>query len=133
MQTSKAGPLGRIVVTAGIMEHMHASPMFARGMIAALKRYMGCDWGDICAEDADMNDRGVRLRTNGLMAAYRADGTKLWIVTEADRSVTTVLLPKEYRGRFQIYKIKPFISFRSETNSYYTSMTIPSRPKCCTT
>lgn len=63
---------------------------------SALARYKAGDWGDLEKEDAAMNDEAV---TDGdrIMATYRTKGgVKFWIITEWDRSVTTILLPSEY-------------------------------------
>ena len=61
-----------------------------------LGRHLRGDWGDLCSEDKEANlealKKGLRI-----LSAYRLpDGTKVWIITEADRSVTTALLPSEY-------------------------------------
>jgi hypothetical protein len=61
-----------------------------------LKRHVACEWGDMSAEDRKENDfsleHGFRL-----LSSYRTNaGDKLWIITEADRSATTLLLPEEY-------------------------------------
>jgi len=55
------------------------------------------DWGNVCPEDAEANEAAVNERAR-LLSAYSTDtGVHFWIITEADRSVTTVLLPEEYR------------------------------------
>jgi hypothetical protein len=67
-----------------------------RDRLKALARHIACDWGDCCAEDWAENDLSV---TEGyrLLSVYRdRRGTKFWIITEADRSATTILLPDEY-------------------------------------
>jgi hypothetical protein len=61
-----------------------------------LVRHALGDWGDLCDEDRQSNSEALAddLR---ILSAYRlSDGTKIWIITEADRSGTTVLLPEEY-------------------------------------
>jgi hypothetical protein len=84
---------GKLVCTPGVMELMkdHSGEIDA-----FLQRHFNGDWGDLCDEDRQANQEaqqeGLRL-----LSAYRLnDGTKLWVITEADRSVTTVLLPEEY-------------------------------------
>ena len=65
-------------------------------MMQALRRHARGDWGEVDAEDWKSNDRSLQEGTR-LLSAYRTrSGIKLWIITEADRSVTTVLLPEEY-------------------------------------
>jgi hypothetical protein len=54
------------------------------------------DWGEFDAHDRQSNDRAVQDGTRILSAYQLSDGTRLWIITEADRSTTTLLLPEEY-------------------------------------
>lgn len=59
-------------------------------------RHARGDWGEVSPEDARVNDL-ARETDERLLSAYRLrDGTKLWILTEADRSSTCILLPEEY-------------------------------------
>ena len=82
--------LGRVVATPGALKNV--SP-FECG--DALARHLTGDWGDVCEEDRAENEfsliRGLRL----FSVYHTEDGTKFWVITEADRSVTTVLLPEE--------------------------------------
>ena len=62
----------------------------------ALQRHVMGDWGELDEEDKKANDQALQTGER-LLSAYRtANGTKFWIITEADRSVTTVLLPDDY-------------------------------------
>ena len=62
----------------------------------ALCRHFDGDWGDVGVEDWMSNDDAV-LNGSRLLSSYRSvAGIKFWIITEADRSVTTVLFPEEY-------------------------------------
>lgn len=65
--------------------------------MAYVSRHARGDWGDVCDEDKRLNDR-ARKDASRLLSAYTLmDGTtRVWIITEADRSATTVLLPDEY-------------------------------------
>jgi len=54
------------------------------------------DWGDLCDEDKKVNDRAVAEGSRILSAYQAVNSTKFWIITEADRSATTVLLPEDY-------------------------------------
>lgn len=97
--------LGRVVVTAGVKDLLAKTP--ARAMF--LKRRMGwrghvntllaChqsgDWGDVCPEDAHWNDKAVE-DGDRVLSSYKLYGEKVWVITEADRSVTTILFPSEY-------------------------------------
>ena len=58
--------------------------------------YARGDWGDLCSEDKQANDDALSVGARLLSAYHTGDGRKFWIITEADRSVTTVLLPEEY-------------------------------------
>jgi hypothetical protein len=62
-----------------------------------LHRHVTGDWGDICEEDADENNYAVEYGLR-ILSAYgaRDDPDRLWVITEADRSVTTILRPDEY-------------------------------------
>lgn len=83
--------LGQTVITRGALASL--TPDDVR---AAVRRHSCCDWGDVCPEDWQLNDAALRDGTR-LLSAYRSsDGTRFWVITEADRSATTVLLPGEY-------------------------------------
>lgn len=83
--------LGRILATPGVLERTTPTER-----TIALTRHVHGDWGDVCGEDWPNNDRALR-NEGRLLSAYRtADGTKFWIITEADRSATTILPPEEY-------------------------------------
>lgn len=68
----------------------------ASEMQSALKRHAAGDWGDVCSEDWEANDRAL-VDGSRLFSVYRTTSAeKLWIITEADRSLTTLLLPEDY-------------------------------------
>ena len=86
-----AFPTGQIVATPGSLASLTQAEI-----IRALARHVSGDWGDVCPEDQEANDRAL-VEDTRLLSAYRNQaGQKFWIITEADRSVTTVLLPEEY-------------------------------------
>jgi hypothetical protein len=61
-----------------------------------LTRHQRGDWGTVCPEDAALNDEAA-ARGGRILSAYTTPlGTRLWVITEADRQVTTILLPSEY-------------------------------------
>ncbi len=65
-------------------------------MSLAIARHLQGDWGELDDEDKQANDEALKAGSR-LLSAYRTkSGTKFWIITEADRSATTVLLPNEY-------------------------------------
>ena len=84
-------PLGQLFVTPGII-----STVDQHEVISALRRHARGDWGEVSAEDKRSNNEALELGGR-LLSAYRTtDGTRFWVITECDRSVTTVLLPEEY-------------------------------------
>jgi hypothetical protein len=61
-----------------------------------LARHARGDWGELCPADMRANDRALR-EGDRLLSAYKTStGERLWVITEADRSATTILLPSEY-------------------------------------
>ncbi|MBX3119695.1 MAG: hypothetical protein KF784_11565 [Fimbriimonadaceae bacterium] len=65
-------------------------------VLRALNRHALCDWGEVDDDDRKANDRALQHGSR-LLSVYRDGcGTKFWIITEADRSATTVLLPEDY-------------------------------------
>jgi hypothetical protein len=60
-----------------------------------LKRHASGDWGDICPEDRGLNELALKDGSR-LLSVYGTGERKFWIITEADRSVTTVLMPEDY-------------------------------------
>jgi hypothetical protein len=62
----------------------------------SLARHANCDWGDVCEEDKESNDKAL-VYGGRLLSVYKdSTGKKFWINTEADRKATTVLLPEDY-------------------------------------
>jgi hypothetical protein len=87
---TKTFPLGTIVATPGAIATFDHDALWH-----LLRRHATCDWGDVCEEDRAANDEAL-AEGYRLLSAYTVNGAKLWIITEADRSVTTFLLPDEY-------------------------------------
>ncbi|MFT3784753.1 MAG: hypothetical protein QM770_01125 [Tepidisphaeraceae bacterium] len=84
-------PLGTLYATPGVIE---AVPHFE--VMLALARHVRGDWGEVCDEDRAENDFAVDKHLRILSAYTAENGTRFWIITEADRSSTTLLLPDEY-------------------------------------
>ena len=86
-------PPGRLVATPGalaLLEQTNKSPL------EFLARHLRGDWGDLCQEDKTENELGLKHGFR-LMSSYQVTQIKnLWVITEGDRSVTTLLLPEEY-------------------------------------
>lgn len=68
----------------------------AKELLSCLGRHVSGDWGDVCAEDKAENNLAVDECLRIFSAYCLSDGTKIWVITEADRSTTTILLPSEY-------------------------------------
>ena len=84
-------PLGRLVATPNALEHIPNPEI-----LAALQRHLTGDWGDVDEHDREENELSLKEGFR-LLSVYRsASGVKFWIITEADRSRTTVLLPEDY-------------------------------------
>ena len=84
-------PLGRIVATANAVRTLDP-----RSIMAAMRRHISGDWGELDAHDRAANETALK-HSDRLLSVYRdSAGTRFYIITEADRSVTTVLLPEDY-------------------------------------
>ena len=83
--------LGRILSTPNALAHISNEDI-----LNAIQRHQGGDWGDVNAEDSTANDRALIDGSRVLSVYHAADGVKFWIITEGDRSATTVLLPEDY-------------------------------------
>ena len=87
---------GRIVLTSGVYEWSVVNSDFARFVQTCLKRHIRGDWGNLSAEDRELNDKALKDGSRLLSAYEHWRLPKIWIITEADRSVTTVLFPEDY-------------------------------------
>jgi hypothetical protein len=88
-------PLGRVVATRGVMDLFNDN---AEGIGEFIVRHSQGDWGEaLCEGDDEINEEALKNGHRLMSAYFLPDGTtKIWIITEWDRSVTTVLLPEEY-------------------------------------
>jgi hypothetical protein len=85
-------PHGRVVATPGALKLL----MQAGGRsFDLLARHATGDWGELCAFDRRQNEIALRDGYR-ILSSYEISTGRVWIVTEADRSITTILLPKEY-------------------------------------
>lgn len=85
--------LGMIVATPGALEALDRAATNAEDLLI---RHQNWDWGDIPVEDAEQNEFAVTQGLRILSSYTLEDGERVWIITEWDRSVTTLLLPSEY-------------------------------------
>ena len=90
-QAERRFPLGHVCITPAA-----AVAVTPDEVTVALVRHGAGDWGDLPSEDVGENETAL-LRGARVISSYRADsGPTFWVITEADRSVTTVLLPQDY-------------------------------------
>jgi hypothetical protein len=93
VRTVKHFDLGEIVATPGALDALRRA---AEPPLLYVLRHLRGDWGEVCAEDWAANDEALELGER-LLSAYRTSlGERIWIITEWDRSVTTLLIPDEY-------------------------------------
>ena len=86
-------PLGQVVATPSAIEAMEEA---GQNPADLLRRHVTGDWGNVPAEDAKENELSVREGFR-ILSSYKLNtGVKIWVITEADRSATTFLLPSEY-------------------------------------
>jgi len=83
--------LGRIVATANARLRIPNEDI-----LKAIARHQAGNWGELSQEDRAANDQALAEGTRILSRYHATDGLKFWVITEADRSVTTVLLPEDY-------------------------------------
>lgn len=88
--------LGMIVATSGVNTKMVNDDAFDRFIGCSLSRHINGDWGDLCEEDKKENEFSLNEHLRLLSSYTDSKGTKIWIITEADRSATTILFPDEY-------------------------------------
>jgi len=84
---------GYLTATPGaleVLEDAKQSPM------EFVQRHLACDWGEVCDEDKAENELSIKEGFR-ILSAYRTNkGVRIWVITESDRSATTILLPSEY-------------------------------------
>jgi hypothetical protein len=85
--------LGQVVATPGALDALTKSE---ENPLAFVARHVCGDWGEVCQEDRLENEFALNKSFRLLSVYQLKDGTKIWVITEADRSATTILLPSEY-------------------------------------
>jgi hypothetical protein len=85
--------LGRVVATPGAAEALEAADETAAQLLA---RHQYGNWGDVPPEDAAANEASVKQGLRIISAYTLSTGVTVWVITEANRSATTFLLPEEY-------------------------------------
>ena len=84
--------LGRLMATPGALVHLAEHSLSPLDLI---NRHTNGDWGDLCVSDKKLNDQAIADGSR-ILSAYLVAGEKLYVITEWDRSYTTVLLASEY-------------------------------------
>ena len=84
---------GQVVATPSALAAFEAS---GESLLTYLQRHLSGDWGDVDVEDARENELSLKHGWRLLSAYTLKSGTKIWVITEADRSSTCLLLPEEY-------------------------------------
>ena len=85
--------VGRMVATPGALEALRVAGEEA---LTYIKRHQHGDWGDLVEEDKKANEAAVQDGSRILSAYHLSTGVKIWVITEWNRSATTVLLPSDY-------------------------------------
>ena len=95
-ETASKFTLGKIVFTRGVNDMVADNERFAKFVTESLQRHIRGDWGELDQEDKKENEHALN-RYLRLLSAYETPGLpKIWIITEADRSATTILFPEDY-------------------------------------
>jgi len=87
--------LGQIVMTRGVNDLVAENEEFAKFVWNSLKRHATGDWGDLSEQDKKENEFSLDKHLR-ILSAYKKDKWKIWIVTESNREITSILFPEEY-------------------------------------
>lgn len=90
--------MGQIVITRTLDAAINENPEAQREIAEAFNRYKMYDWGDSDANDQEENDQAILKADRRILASYtlKSINREIWIITEWDRSVTTLLFPEDY-------------------------------------
>jgi hypothetical protein len=83
-------PLGQVVATPGALQLVGHE-----GCLALLRRHAAGDWGDLGGFDRKQNEQALKVEAR-IFSAYETAVGRVWVITEANRSSTSILLPSEY-------------------------------------
>ena len=83
--------MGRLMITAAAMQHLSPGDV-----IEALSRHHRGDWGDACEKDRMANEFSLRAEGRLISVYHTEVNERFWVITEADRSTTTVMMPGDY-------------------------------------
>jgi hypothetical protein len=85
-------PIGRLVATPGVLAFCKQHGI---NPIHVIARHVARDWSEMCLEDQQANLRAIEEGSR-IFSAYRYNGESVWVITEANRAATTLLLAEEY-------------------------------------
>lgn len=88
--------LGQVVKTKGIAIACEQDKNFDKEVKQAFAKYIQGNWGDTCKEDSELNNNAVKDNNDRIVAMYKTSKGKIFIITEWDRSYTTILFAYEY-------------------------------------
>ena len=90
--------LGKVVMTSNLQHQLieNIPQSWDQELKAMIDRHVTGDWGDLEGADQQANDAALKDGSRIFSAYHTSDGTKIWVITEADRSYTTALLPEDY-------------------------------------
>ena len=83
--------IGQLVATPNALRHLEHTDIQS-----ALRRHVAGDWGELCKDDQKQNEFALKYEMRLLSVYHSAKGVRFYVITESDRSVTTVLLPEDY-------------------------------------
>jgi len=83
--------LGQTIITANALSVLHQDDVQI-----ALQRHSHCDWGELCESDRNQNELAIQHNLRLFSVYYDRNRIRFYVITEHDRSVTTVLLPEDY-------------------------------------
>ena len=101
-RTKSKFSLGQLVLTRAVNDLVANSTSFSLVVTRSLNRHQQGDWGDVCPDDKQANHEALAHGDLRLFSVYTSprhlplDPVTIWIITEADRSATTVLFPEDY-------------------------------------
>jgi hypothetical protein len=100
---------GHVVATPGALAVLEAS---GKSLLGYLARHLSGDWGDVDADDARENELSLKNDWRFLSAYTLKSGTKIWVITEADRSSTCICCPRSIEIVISSYRYGPIPTFR---------------------
>lgn len=87
--------IGNLYCTKGINEECKNNKRFFKEILEAFEKYQNKDWGDTCEEDCELNNEAI-INGDRILALYKTSVNNVFIITEWDRTATTILFAHEY-------------------------------------